>query len=43
MKKILHWIKDHLPRWLDLDHDKPWDIPEKDNGDKSSKLLSKWR
>ena len=25
MKKIFHWIKIHMPRWLDLSHDKPWD------------------
>ena len=43
MKKILHWIKEHLPRWFDLSHDEPWDIREKDNEDKSSKLVSKWR
>ena len=42
MKKILHWIKEHLPRWLDLNHDKPWDTSKKDE-DESSKPLSKWR
>ena len=31
MKKILHWIKEHLPRWLNLDHQKPWYPSEKDN------------
>ena len=25
MKKIFQWIKTHIPRWLDLSHDKPWD------------------
>jgi len=29
MKKILQWIKEHLPRWLDLSHDEPWDKPKK--------------
>ena len=43
MKKILHWIKNHLPRWADLSHDKPWDLPEKDDEDRSSNPLSKWR
>ena len=25
MKKVLLWIKNHLPKWLDLSHDEPWD------------------
>ena len=25
MKKVLLWIKNHLPRWLDLSHDEPWE------------------
>ena len=25
MRKVIYWIKEHLPRWLDLGHDKPWD------------------
>ena len=25
MKPILKWIKEHLPRWLDLSHSKPWE------------------
>jgi|TARA_B100001996_G_scaffold306499_1_gene247708 hypothetical protein len=26
---MLKWIKDHLPKWLDLSHSKPWE-KEKD-------------
>ena len=29
MKKILQWIKEHLPRWLDLSHSEPWENPKK--------------
>jgi len=29
MKKIIAWIKDHLPKWLDLSHDEPWEQPDK--------------
>ena len=36
MKKILKWIKEHLPRWLDLSHSEPWKNPKKNN-------QSKWR
>jgi len=25
VRKIGKWIKEHLPRWLNLSHDKPWD------------------
>jgi len=25
MKKVLNWINDHLPKWLDLSHSKPWE------------------
>ena len=25
MKPILKWIKEHLPRWFDLSHSKPWE------------------
>ena len=25
MKKIFKWVKEHLPRWLDLSHHKPWE------------------
>ena len=25
MRKIITWIKEHLPRWLNLSHDKPWE------------------
>jgi len=25
MNKILKWIKEHLPKWLNLSHDKPWE------------------
>jgi len=39
MKKILHWIKEHLPRWLDLSHDKPWNTSKED--DESTKPLSR--
>ena len=28
MKRIIAWIKDHLPKWLDLSHDKPWEQPD---------------
>jgi len=24
MKKVFKWIKEHLPKWIDLSHDKPW-------------------
>ena len=34
MNKILKWIKEHLPRWLDLSHSEPWESPKKNNGDK---------
>ena len=29
MNKILKWIKEHLPRWLDLSHNQPWENPKK--------------
>ena len=32
MKKVLLWIKNHLPRWLDLSHDEPWDADTSNNG-----------
>tara|TARA_R100001594_G_scaffold25836_1_gene50347 strand:- start:2159 stop:2293 length:135 start_codon:yes stop_codon:yes gene_type:complete len=36
MKKIFNWIKTHIPRWLDLSHDQPWDISSiKDLKDKT--------
>jgi hypothetical protein len=25
MRKISKWIKEHLPKWLDLSHHKPWE------------------
>tara|TARA_R100000008_G_scaffold81542_1_gene64903 strand:+ start:874 stop:1005 length:132 start_codon:yes stop_codon:yes gene_type:complete len=25
MKKIIKWIKEHLPRWLDINEPKPWE------------------
>jgi hypothetical protein len=25
MKKIFKWIKEHIPKWLDLSHSKPWE------------------
>jgi len=28
MKKILNWIKEHLPKWMDLDHQRPWEKHE---------------
>jgi hypothetical protein len=31
MKKVLLWIKNHLPKWLDLSHDEPWDADSKKN------------
>ena len=31
MKKIFKWIKEHLPRWFDLDHNQPWYPPTKEN------------
>ncbi len=27
MKKILKWIREHVPRWLDLSHQRPWEHP----------------
>jgi len=24
----MSWIKDHLPRWVDLSHDQPWNSKE---------------
>ena len=25
MKKIFQWIKTHVPLWLNLDHQRPWE------------------
>ena len=25
MKKIIKWIKEHLPRWLDINESKHWE------------------
>ena len=25
MKKVWKWVKEHLPRWLNLNHSKPWE------------------
>tara|TARA_B100000902_G_scaffold169979_1_gene164505 strand:- start:1195 stop:1368 length:174 start_codon:yes stop_codon:yes gene_type:complete len=25
MKQIIKWFREHLPKWLDLSHDEPWD------------------
>jgi len=43
MKKIWHWIKEHLPRWMDLSHPEPWEYPVDDKENTESKPLSKWR
>tara|TARA_B100001250_G_scaffold293592_1_gene255242 strand:- start:581 stop:688 length:108 start_codon:yes stop_codon:yes gene_type:complete len=34
MKKIWHWIKEHLPRWMDLSHSEPWESPTKKSNEK---------
>ena len=31
MKKVFKWIKDHLPRWLDMNEPRPWYPPKKDD------------
>ena len=40
MKKIWKWVRDHLPRWLDISEPTPWYPPEKDKPSKYPLLLA---
>ncbi len=42
MKKIFNWIKTHIPRWIDLSYDQPWNHSsirdsKKNNGQEDKK------
>ena len=46
MRKIFKWIKEHVPKWMNLNHSQPW-YPDENSKPKKvlndGRVNSKWR